>query len=349
MNFSNYSFPMKKILKIFGLLLIFLIAACGNNSQTDPDKTQTDSLPPDLAAITKKINEDPKNAGLYNQRAILYLDRKEPDKAMNDINKAIALDSKNSLYLRTLSDIYFATGKIKNCQEALKKAVEINPDDAEAVLKLAELFFFMKDYKKTFEYADKALKIDNLNAKADFIKGMAYKDLGDTAKAVRNFQIAVEKDQEYFHAYMQLGLMYSVKHNFLAVDYFNNALNINPQSIEALYSLAFFYQENGEYNKAIEKYTTLLQIDTKYKYAHYNLGYIHLVYLQVYNVAAKHFTDAINCDPNYAEAYYNRGYCYELLGNIKFARDDYQQALKIKVNYQKAIEGMNRLDNVSIK
>jgi len=340
---------MKYILKSCGLLLICMMVACGNHKGTDEANTQTDSLPPDLAEITKKINENPKDAGLYNQRALLYLDKKDPDKALNDINKAITIDSKNSLYLRTLSDVYFAMGKINNCKEALNKAIEINPDDAEAYLKLAEVFFYMKDYKKTFENTDKALAIDKLNAKADFIRGMAYKDMGDTAKAVRSFQITVEKDQEYFHAYMQLGLMYSVKHNFLAVDYFNNALKVNPKSIEALYSLALFYQENGEYNKAIEKYTTLLKIDPKNKYAHYNLGYIHLVYLQVYDVAAKHFTDAINCDPNYAEAFYNRGYCYELLGNVMYAKADYQQAIKLKVNYQRAIDGLNRLDKIMKK
>ncbi len=338
---------MKLTLKISGLLLLFIMAACGHHKKSDADTPKTDSIPTDLAAISKMISEDPKNAELYNQRALLYLEKNENDKALTDINKAITIDSKNTKYLRTLSDVYFASGKIKNCQDVLNKACEMNPGDVEAVLKLAELYFYMKDYKKTFEYADKAENIDKLSAKADFIRGMAYKDLGDTAKAVRSFQKTVEKDPEYFHAYMQLGLMYSLKHSRLAVDYFNNALNLNPKSIEALYSLALFYQENGEYNKAIEKYTTILQIDPKYKYAHYNLGYIHLVYLQVYDVAIKHFTDAINCDPSYAEAYYNRGYCYELVGNVMFARQDYQKALKIKVNYQKAIDGMNRIDKMT--
>ena len=128
-----------------------------------------------------------------------------------------------------------------------------------------------------------------------------------------------------------------------AIDYFNNALNIEPKSIEARYALGMFCQENEEYNKAIEAYTTILQIDPDYREAHYNLGYIHLVYLKVYDVAAKHFTDAINCDSNFAEAYYNRGYCFELLGDINNAKTDYEKALKIKTNYSKAIEGLNRI------
>ena len=53
---------------------------------------------------------------------------------------------------------------------------------------------------------------------------------------------------------------------------------------------------------------------------------------------------AINIDKNYAEAYYNRGYTYELMNDFDNARKDYKMAMQIKTNYQKAIEGMNRLE-----
>ncbi len=340
---------MKILRNVLFLLPLVLFFACGPHKNADDKTSKTDSLTADLAALNKKIADDPKNAKLYNDRAVYYLNHKDLEKALNDASKAVVLDGKNSGYYLTLSDVYFAGGSITKCKEALNKAIEVNPGDKEPYLKLAELFYYLKDYKSTFENTDKALKIDNLSAKADFINGMAFKDMGDTMKAVKAFEKTVEKDQQYFHAYMQLGILYSTKNSPLAVDYFNNALNINPKSTEALYALALFYQENGEYNKAIEKYTTITQIDPKYKTAYYNMGYIHLVYLRVYDVAIKYFTEAIKSDANYAEAWYNRGYCYELLGNISFARTDYQQALKVRINYQKAIDGLNRLDKISHK
>jgi tetratricopeptide (TPR) repeat protein len=338
---------MKLIRTSLFLLIALLFFACGNHKKVDEKTAITDSLPADLVNLNKKIADDPDNARLYDQRAVYYLQAKDIEKAFSDANRAINLDPKTSSFYLTLSDVYFASGRITKCQESLNKSIELNPEDKEAYLKLAELFYYMKDYKKTFENTAKALKIDNLTAKADFINGMALKDLGDTLKAVKSFEKAVDKDQQYFHAYMQLGLMYSAKRSRLALDYFNNALNLNPKSIEALYALAYFCQENNEYNRAIEKYTMITQIDPNYKQAYYNMGYIHLVYLRVYDVAANYFTTAIKCDPNYFEAWYNRGYCYELLGNINFARTDYQQALKIKNNYQRAIDGMNRLDKIS--
>jgi tetratricopeptide (TPR) repeat protein len=343
MNSFELSLKSKCFISLFAVLTFFLMS-CGNGTkETDPN-AKLDSLPPELAALTKAIQEKPTMAVLYQQRAQWYLENQLPDNALTDINKAIELDDKVPAYYRTLSDVYFSMGKSQKCRDALNKAIEINVDDTASYLKLAELEFYFQEYKKTFDLLDKTLQLDPENAKAFFIRGMAYKEMGDTAKAVRALQIAVEKDQEYYHAYMQLGLLYAQKHNPLAVDYFNNALNLNPKSIETYYALAMYYQENEEYNKAIETYTMLLKIDPKYKFAHFNLGYIHLVYLRVYDVAAKHFTDAINVDKNYAEAWYNRGYSYELLGDVMKAKSDYQQAIMIKPNYQRAVDGLNRVD-----
>lgn len=337
---------MKYLYAVLWLAIAGIIISCGNNNNKVNEDAALDSLPPELAAITRKINNDPKNALLYQERSLWYLENKETENALNDITRAVSLDDDNSKLYLSLSDVYFVMGRIQKCKESLNKALELNPEETEAYLKLAELSLYMKEYPQTFEYTAKALELDNLAAKADFINGMAYKDLGDTAKAVKCFQKTVEKDQEYYHAFMQLGLIFSVKQSPLAADYFNNAIRLNPRSIEALYGLAMFYQETFKYNKAIETYTQILKIDPKYKFAHYNLGFIHLVYLQVYDVAAKHFTDAITCDQNYTEAYYNRGYCYELMGDVMNARKDYKQALQIRPNYTKAVEGMNRLDKI---
>jgi tetratricopeptide (TPR) repeat protein len=144
---------------------------------------------------------------------------------------------------------------------------------------------------------------------------------------------------------MQLGVLFSAKKNKLAVQYYANALRLNPKSIEALYDRGMFYQENGEMNKAIEDYTSITQIDPNYKDAHYNLGYIHLVYLKVYDQAIKHFSDAIRCDPYFVQAYYNRGLCYENLGDVAAASKDFNKAISIMPTYKLAIDALKRVNS----
>ncbi len=341
-----------KFLRLFFLAVLIstiFIACSGSDKKKKDTEIVSDTTSAELLLLNKQIAADPGNADLYNKRAKYYSENLLFEEALTDISKAMNIDSSKAEYFLTLSDIYFGTGKIKNCQAAIQKSINLDPEYTDALLKMGELNLYFKEYAKTLDYLNKALAINKINAKAYFMKGMTYKEMGDTAKAVSNFQTAVEQDGDYYHAYIQLGLIFSTRHNKLAEDYYNNALKLNPKSIEALYGLGMYYQEIAEYNSAIAAYDSIISINPKYKQAHFNLGYIHLVYLQVYSQAIKHFTNAISCDPDYAEAYYNRGYSYELSGDVTSAKADYKKALELKTNYQKAIDGLNRIDRPAKK
>jgi tetratricopeptide (TPR) repeat protein len=344
---------MKKIVAAFFTILIsFAIFSCGSgNKKTLSSDTLkiSDSLSPEIAALNKQIAADPENPELYNNRAKLLCEKVKLDEAFADIRTALNLDSSKADYFLTLSDIYFAKGKVKNSKRSIEKAMELDDKNADAYLKYAELQLYFEEYKLTLEYITKALEIDKVNAKAYFMRGMAYKLSGDTAKAVENFETTIDQDPEYYHAFIQLGILYATKHSRLAEDYYNNAIKLNSKSIEAHFDLAMFYQEDSLYDDAIVEYNKVLEIDPSYKQAHYNLGYIHLVYLLVYKQAVIHFTNAISCDPKYAEAYYNRGYSYELMGDVVNAKLDYDKALEIRPNYEMPIKGLNRLDNLMKK
>ncbi|NVO03233.1 MAG: tetratricopeptide repeat protein, partial [Bacteroidetes bacterium] len=333
-NFLNTSIR----LTVLSLILVFIVA-CGGNKSKEVKNNGKDSVAAELAKLNDEIEKSPNNADLYNKRANYYVSKKEFDLALADVRQAMNIDSSKATFFLTLSDIYFAQGKATACQGALEKSIKLDPEFVEGYMKLAELNLYLKKYEKTYELLDKALEFDKLNAKAYFMRGMAQKEQGDTGKAVASFKMTIDQDPEYYHAFIELGLLYSIKHNKIALEYFNSAVRLNPTSVEAYYALGMFCQENDRLNDAIKAYTTIIKLEPKNKFAHYNLGYIHLVYLKVYDVAIKHFTNAIKADPNYAEAFYNRGYSFELLGDLSNAREDYKEALRLKVNYTRAIDG----------
>lgn len=328
------------------LVMVVLIGGC--NGKKKKNELLEETRPVGLTEINQKIKNNPNDASAYNARAEYYINNNFINEAAKDANKAIQLDPNNSKYYITLSSIFLITGKVASSRSVLEKALSLNPEDTEVLLKLGELYLYIKDYKKTNEYINQALEINKFNPKIYFLRGYIKMETGDTLNAISDFQITVDQDQEFYEAYIQLGILYASQKNQIAVDYYNNALNIVPNSIEAYYNLAMFYQNTDEYNKALETYTTILAIDTKFKYAYFNMGFIQLEYLGVYNVAIQSFTDAIKCDPEYAEAYFNRGLAFETLGDIINARKDYEKSLQIRRNYQKAINGLNRLDKVDL-
>jgi tetratricopeptide (TPR) repeat protein len=333
----------------FLLIIVLFLASCGREKEKSAAKSPVDSIKLALEELNKKIAGDESNPGLYNQRAKFYLSGHEFDNALKDINKAISLSANKPEYYITLSDIYILMGRPQNCGDALKKAIMLDPRNEEALLKTAKLNLILKEYANTYEYVRKALDVDQINPQAHFIRAIALLENGDTNKAIDDLRIAVNQDQNYYDALLQLGEIYSIKKNILAIDYFNNALNIKPGSKEALYMLGMFYQENGYYEKAIQTYQTLRKTDSVFKNAPYNIGYIYLVYLKDFKQAAFYFSQAMKCDPGYIDALYNRGLAYENDGDYEKAYSDYDKTLKLKTNYQRAIDGLNRLDKLGYR
>jgi tetratricopeptide (TPR) repeat protein len=331
------------------LIVVMVIASCSHNNKKSEKISKADSLKNALSEVNQKIKGNSSDPDLYQRRSELYLVDHDFDNALKDINSALQLSDKKPAYYITLSDIYLLQGKPDNCREALLKALSLDPANKAALLKAAKLELIVKDYKKTFEYVKQVLAIDKINPQAYFTRGVALLEKGDTAGAIKDFQTTISQDQRNFDAYIELGEMYSIKKDELAIDYLKDALNIKPGNKEALYFLGMFYQDNGQYEKAIQSYLMLRKSDSLFRSAPYNIGYIYLVYLKDFRQAVTYFSDALKLDPGYVEAFYNRGLAYEYEGNYTNAYNDYQKALQLKTNYQKAIEGLNRLDKIKYK
>lgn len=341
-NFIRHS-----ILSFWLITLILMLSACHSKpKELVITANSASDLAKEIVVLNQEIAGDSLNAALYNKRAQLYIKAEKLNNALSDVNKAMVLDSKMPAAYITLSDIYLLQGKPGNALEALQKSIAIDAKYTESYIKLARLYLIMKDYPKTTENINKALNLEPGNAQAYFLKGFVWEENGDTTKAIESYQKAVELNQKYYEAYIQLGSLYSAKNNSLAAGYFNSALNVKPDSKEALYLLGMYYQENDQPDQALGIYNRMISVDSADKIAYYNSGYVKLVYLKKFKEAAGLFSKAIKIDPAYADACFNRGYCYELLGDIPKARADYEKVLKLTPNDPKAIEGLNRLDKI---
>ncbi|MGI8893061.1 MAG: tetratricopeptide repeat protein [Bacteroidia bacterium] len=329
---------------LFFLAFIFILFSCNDENKTEQENTSASATEADIDALSEKISASPKDASLYYQRGQLFLKAGNTKMAIQDLEQAITIDSTKGEYYLPLADAYFFSKIVGKSRQTLERAINNDPaNNTEAVMKLAELHFYVQEYKKSIEYLDQVLMKDRHNPKAYFMKGMNFKEMGDTTRAISSFQTTVEQNPEYYAAYMQLGIIFNIKNDPISVQYYNSALNLNPGSTEALYGRAMFFQENEEYNKAITDYTQILNIEPGNANAHFNLGYIHQVHLKIYDQAIKHYTDAIAANPQYAEAYYNRGLTYETLGNINAAAADYRLALQFRPEYPAAEAGLSRV------
>ena len=321
---------MRSIRKIFLFLTLGLVLACGGkeNEVKFEDMSETEKI----SYLNAKIRKDPNNSDLFFKRAETLFKKGELVEALVDIERAILIDKKKVEYHVLKADILFAQKQTAEAFSALQTAKEVDGKYIEAYLKSAELSLYLKDYEKTMFNLKQAILLDKLNPTAYFLRGWALKEQGDTVNAVKDYQKAIELKSDYELAYEELGSLYAIKGDPLAIEYLNSTVNINPNNYSALYILALFYQEHEAIGQALETYQKLLEIKPDHADALHNVGYINMIDKQEYDIAIECFTSAIKADTLFWQAYLSRAEAYEKKGETNKAKADFQKAEEIKVS-----------------
>jgi tetratricopeptide (TPR) repeat protein len=332
------------LLPLAAFLLNFS-AGCGEGTPADKPAPK-DSMAVKLQAINDKLLKEPNNLDLYIERSRHFINVKNYEAALADVNRVLKIDSSKAEYLSAGVDVYFFTNQTRRANELLTRLVELHPDNVEGLLRLAQMKHYLRKYEDELSLLDRVLRIDVNNAQAYFMKGMAFKETGDTAKAVSSMQTAVEQDPDYYNAWIQLGVIAAAKNDPMAVQYYSNAIKVQPQSQEAFYHLGMFYQNTKQYNPALEAYSTLLQINPNHFDAHFNLGYLHTVELNDPTKGMEYFNLCIKDNPKEPRGYYGMGYCYKEKGDISNAETMFKKALEVDPKYENAVIELNELDKI---
>lgn len=107
----------------------------------------------------------PQEESFYFNQAINYsaLGKEQYKAAIPNLEKAIALNSRDGEYYYFLGMLYFEEKQFELARPALTKALELNPKNAIALLTLASSYHQEQNFKKAIELANQALALDPYN------------------------------------------------------------------------------------------------------------------------------------------------------------------------------------------
>lgn len=320
---------------------VLLAAACGNETENASNENSV-FREPALVKLTDAIKKNPDNAQLYFERALMLDGLQEDSLALNDYKKAISLDSTRAEYYSAIGDMLFEHKDIEGSTKWIEKALQLNPKDKKAHLKLAKMFLYIEDYKQALSEINIVLRQDVYHPEGYYLKGMVYKSLKDTVKAMSSFQTALQVEPNYRDAMIQLGIVYGMTNNPLALRYYDNAFQLDTMDVFPLYARGVYFQDKGDFELAKNEYVSAILKDRYYTNSYYNLGYI---YMQQDSLekAFRQYDILTKLNPQDEEAYFNRGLCYELMGKKDEAIIDYKQALVFDETYPDPQEGLKRL------
>lgn len=329
---------MRKVFLVLACAL--MLSSCSDNQSDKKNKSNDNQqvINTEEGFVTDSLDVDG-----YINRARWYLANEQVGNAIRDINSALSIDGKNVDALLVLADIYYALGDEDNIMLTLNKATEIAPMDSRPVVKLAELSFLQGNTNLANAYLDKALELNSLNPQAYYMRGIICMSKNDTIQALKQFMKAKSQDDTFVDPVLQIANIYSAQRDPMAREFYNLAIEMEPDNYATYYDLAMYLQDNGNPEKALEIYDTLdVKIPGNYQIL-FNKGYVNLVYLFDYDEAINCFDKALEINPKSVDALLNKGVAYEQKGDYRKAKSIYLQILKDNPNYQLAIDALQRL------
>lgn len=328
---------MKNLIFVF----VLFFAACSQKESSVEAKAT-------IAQLSEQLLEHPTDTHLLQLRKQFFLNKGNTAAALLDQKKIVALDSLNCelLFEQAMMEYTLAEAGDPNYYRAalasLSKDLEEQEVHLPSMLLRGELNYLYKKHEASLKDLNTVLKGNPYLVKAYFYKGLNFKELGDTGRAIAQFQTVVEQDPNHQDAYEHLALLHAAQGSPLAGFYFDNALAVDSSVLQLWYNKGMYLQNKGDVKEARECYSAILRRDAYHPLAHYNMGY--LFYLEKkYGMAADHFAEVIYTDPNYAAAFFSRGLCFKAMGNPAQAKFDFENALRLDPNMLEAQAEIEKL------
>jgi len=120
-----------------------------------------------------------------------------------------------------------------------------------------------------------------------------------------------------------------------AIEYLDNAINLQPDYADAYIGRGIAYKSLGQHQLAIEDYSKAIRLQLDNAYAYNNRG-VAYAELGQYQQAIEDYNKAINLKQDYATVYNNRGNVYVKLGQYQRAIEDFNVAISLKTDYANA-------------
>ena len=198
------------------------------------------------------VTHSPESAIAYNNLGVFFNDQGDGQRAMENYNKAIAVDPFHFSAIHNRGALYEKTNNIDSALEDYARCIAIAP--REELCYIARAMLYMKKGLTEHAFADFniAVSLNPNNAKSLRRRADAFQSVGNNHLAIIDYNAALSSTPNEAVLYNNRGMLYTSK-NLLdpALSDFNKAVELDPRYSLAYYNRSFVYQKLNQYGKAI--------------------------------------------------------------------------------------------------
>ena len=209
-----------------------------------------------------------------------------------------------------------------------------------------ELKSQMEDLKRQYESADanqrekikveSAQNISRLNSLEDLEKANEFYIRQNYVSALEYYNHALETDPNSAEAYNNRGLTYyHLNQNTNALSDFSRAIDLDKNFSHAYNNRGMILNSMGQHSQAIPDFDQALKLNPKFAYALNNRGNAYAA-IGKYQNAVQDLKSAAKISDNSAEIHNNLGNVYQATEKYSDAIKEYSKAIKLNSNYFEA-------------
>ncbi len=269
-----------------------------------------------------------------------YGSKKNYNKAFDNIDKAISLDSTIYEGYVLKGILYWQLYDYPDAEQALNKAIALDSTNTDAYYYRAMTMYFQKRYRKAINDMRRVqiynLPEGSLGPKEYFYYlGASYYKLQEFDTAIKYLSLVLKYDKEEPSTYYFLGNCYlNISQYNQALKYLSKYNKLSPSDVDGYSLMGLTYIELEQYNKAIDILNKALKMDSADYFLQYSYGRLYFKQnhykeaLETFNKSIALMNDTINHN-KVGGPYYYRAQVYFKLNNIDSGCSDLRSAKEL--------------------
>jgi tetratricopeptide (TPR) repeat protein len=221
------------------------------------------------------INENPRQGRLFTLRASAWWARGEPEKALEDYDRAIELGYKEPHAFSSRGLFHAALGNYEKAVADFTTAIDRGAKDDLPFINRAAVYLSQQKDELALKDYDEAIRLLPNKPTAYQLRAVLHKNRGDLDLAIRDFSTAIELDLDNVPALMGRGYVWFQKGYWRkAIDDFTAVIKVDPKSARAFNNRGYNRQLVGEYEGALADYEEAIRLAPKFALAYQNKAWL---------------------------------------------------------------------------
>jgi len=272
-----------------------------------------------------------------------YLRSGDRAQAAAAFERALTVKPGDLTALVWLGESYLDDDRLDLAQAAFQRAMAAQPQSAPALFGAGRTALARREYNEAAQDLERALAIDPRASAIHYPLAMAYRGLGDAAKADAHLRQRgssypvlpdplMQDDEDVLESAMSFenrGMAALKRGDFApAIAAFQKGLTLAPDDTSLRYWLGAALYASGKPDEAIREFSEVIRRDPDFAKAHFSLGAIYHAKQQPAKAIAE-YQAAVRADPNLPESRLRLADDLRASGQLGMSVDQYEAAVKL--------------------